>query len=158
MDNRAILFANFKEETILEQTKQLIKSNSEFDLSPSLNVLLELRYLIIEIFDSGLDEDALTYMNDYLSSASYYHQVKLIDNQLVLYHVSEDDEDKQIISKIASDLIKIYKQDMHVKRCENQECQAYFIDTSKNKSKKFCSSKCSNLIKVRRYREKHANE
>ena len=158
MYNRAVMFANFKEETILEETKQFIRSKNEYDLSPSLNVLMDLRHLIIEIFECGFDDDAMSYINDYLSSASFYHQVKLVDNELVLYHVSENTQDKQIISKITSDLVKILKQEMTVKRCENKACQAFFIDTSKNKSKKFCASKCSNLIKVRRYREKHAND
>ncbi|OEH92663.1 CGNR zinc finger domain-containing protein [Bacillus solimangrovi] len=41
-----------------------------------------------------------------------------------------------------------------IKVCENKECQFFFFDTSKNNSKKFCCTKCANLIKVRRFREK----
>jgi predicted RNA-binding Zn ribbon-like protein len=40
-----------------------------------------------------------------------------------------------------------------IRRCESPECDAIFLDTSKNRSRRFCSpSGCGNATRVRRFR------
>lgn len=38
--------------------------------------------------------------------------------------------------------------------CENPDCKFVFYDSSRNSTKRHCQSSCSNLMKVRRFREK----
>ena len=43
-----------------------------------------------------------------------------------------------------------------VKQCEAEDCQAYFLDNSKNESRRFCSAtRCGTADRVRRFRERH---
>jgi len=43
-----------------------------------------------------------------------------------------------------------------IKICKNKDCHWVFYDKSKNKSRKWCEgATCGNLMKVRRFREKH---
>lgn len=43
-----------------------------------------------------------------------------------------------------------------VKQCEAPACQAFFLDGSKNGSRRFCSAAgCGTAIRVRRFRERH---
>ncbi len=43
-----------------------------------------------------------------------------------------------------------------VKQCEAQTCQAFFLDGSKNGSRRFCSATgCGTATRVRRFRERH---
>jgi predicted RNA-binding Zn ribbon-like protein len=38
---------------------------------------------------------------------------------------------------------------------ENDDCRWVFYDESKSQSLRWCASVCSNLIRVRRFRERH---
>lgn len=41
-----------------------------------------------------------------------------------------------------------------IKVCENPECREVFYDESKNQTKRWCSTACGNLIKVREFRKR----
>lgn len=41
-----------------------------------------------------------------------------------------------------------------LRTCEGQGCDALFVDASRNRSRRFCSTRCGNLANVRAYRER----
>jgi predicted RNA-binding Zn ribbon-like protein len=44
-----------------------------------------------------------------------------------------------------------------IRRCAASECQTFFLDTTKNGSRRFCSTNgCGNVNRVRRFRARHA--
>jgi len=172
MDNRAIILANSKwflehnKEDVLDDFQwindNLLNSNklTAEDLSPALlEQLLDLRKLVIQVLETNKLYNHIDSINEYMSKASYKHNVVFKNDQLIRYHVSSDNLPEQLLSKIASDLVKLFINDQTVvKRCMNDECQLLYIDNSKNKSKKFCSNRCSNLIKVRRHRQNKSQQ
>ncbi len=42
-----------------------------------------------------------------------------------------------------------------IKICGNDDCKWFFYDESRNKTRRWCEPTCGNLMKVRRFREKH---
>lgn len=66
---------------------------------------------------------------------------------LVLWH----------IAKSFADMLCNHDQS-RIKICDNPDCGWVFYDTSRNKSRRWCSeSSCGNLMKVRRFRERQKN-
>ena len=46
-----------------------------------------------------------------------------------------------------------------IRMCDNRDCLWVFYDSTKNRSKRYCDEKaCGNLMKVRKFRERHKNE
>lgn len=41
-------------------------------------------------------------------------------------------------------------------RCEDNDCRDFFVDTSRNATRRFCSTRCQNRAKVRAFRERRA--
>jgi len=116
--------------------------------------LCSLRSLVITVLK---DRDINKYgddLNRFLSQVEYTPQIIMTKDQPLLKMVSYSEPESQLLASIAMDLIELFTKNniLKVKRCANEECQFFYIDYSKNKSKKYCSSRCSNLIKVRRHR------
>ena len=60
------------------------------------------------------------------------------------------------ISRSASDLLTSGELD-RVKVCDAHDCGWFFVDVSRNKSRRWCDmAGCGNRDKARRYRERHA--
>jgi predicted RNA-binding Zn ribbon-like protein len=60
-------------------------------------------------------------------------------------------------SEIAADFadLLVANDPTRVKTCENDDCRWVFFDESKSRNRRWCASVCSNLIRVRRFRERH---
>ncbi len=103
------------------------------------------------------DKDIKKYrenLNRFLSQVHYTPQIVTENDQILLKMESYSKPESQLLATITMDLIELFTKNtiLKVKRCSNEECQFFYIDYSKNRSKKFCSLRCSNLIKVRRHR------
>jgi len=124
--------------------------------SSCLKDLLTLRTIILEILSNKDISSKQTIINTYLAKATYTPMIINKDDTTLNLWKCESNEEDQLISEITQDLVTLFSENIieHVKTCSNDECKDYFLDNSKNKSKKFCSSKCGNLIKVRRHRAK----
>ncbi|WP_246105472.1 CGNR zinc finger domain-containing protein [Sporomusa termitida] len=42
-----------------------------------------------------------------------------------------------------------------IKLCENPDCEWFFYDETKSRTKRWCDDKCASLMKVRKFRAKH---
>lgn len=169
MTNKAILlansiwFKNHENHEVLENNlwikEQLERENYDI-LCPFsddfLKQIMELRGLILEILSSKDITCKLDVVNSFLSKSTYVPLATKIHENLSISWQARSSIENQIISEITQDLVNLFSEKKidHVKICSNDACRYYYIDNSKNKSKKFCCSKCSNLIKVRRHRSK----
>jgi len=172
MDNRAIILANSI--WFLEHNKDDVLTDFQWindnllnsgkltaeDLSTAaFEQLFDLRKLVIDVLETDDFSNYIESINEYMAKASFKHKVIFKNDQLIRYHVSGNTLQDQLLSKVASDLVKLYiNTQTIVKRCMNDECQFFYVDNSKNKSKKFCSNRCSNLIKVRRHRQNKSQQ
>lgn len=62
-----------------------------------------------------------------------------------------------LLTKIAIELVKLLssKEFKYLKKCDNHKCSLYFIDTSKNHSRRWCSMEiCGNRAKVSKFNKK----
>lgn len=58
-------------------------------------------------------------------------------------------------SEIAADFADLLEREAdRVRTCENDDCGWVFHDESKGRSRRWCDATCSNLIRVRRFRER----
>ncbi len=161
LKNRALILVNYEKAINYEWLTEMYNLKNESVSSfTRLQEIEKLRTLAIDILENENLLQNIDEVNYFLSSASFKHNIIVDNNRITQFHVSDDNEIDQLISKITSDLIKLFSSSTNnaIKRCLNPQCQMYFVDNSKNNSKKFCCSRCSNLIKVRRFREKKGLE
>jgi len=126
-------------------------------ISESFFIQLEsLRNMIINILNEKNILKHLEQLNQTMALANYHNRVYTKDGEPIVEQISFSENKNQLLSAIAMDIVQLYMTDKltHIKICSNNECQFFYIDYSKNNSKKYCSSKCSTLIKVRRHRSK----
>lgn len=126
-------------------------------ISESFFIQLEtLRNMIINILNEKNLSKHIEQLNQTMAQANYHNHVCTKDGETLIEQISFSDNKNQLLSAIAMDIVQLYITDKlaNIKICSNDECQFFYIDYSKNNSKKYCSSKCSTLIKVRRHRSK----
>jgi predicted RNA-binding Zn ribbon-like protein len=96
-------------------------------------------------------------LNGYLASAPYYPVVETTEDRYRVTFKPDGDGIEKLFADVALELANLMTE-AHlpsVKRCQNEACGYYFLDSSKNQSRKFCSKKCNNLIKTRNFRARH---
>jgi predicted RNA-binding Zn ribbon-like protein len=117
-----------------------------------LEKLFELRSIFLDILRKDMLQDYMEALNKMISQSSYFPR---LDYDQGSYSISWKNEGA-LESKIILDFFKLISSDYfsQIKTCQNDQCHYFFIDYSKNHSKKFCSSRCSNYVKVKRFRNK----
>jgi predicted RNA-binding Zn ribbon-like protein len=120
----------------------------------AVTALKALRDLSRDLFDGRLSTEAVVTLNYYLAQTPFYPQ--LLEGKEVVF-LPEGDGETKLLSAIAIELAELLASERIklVKRCQNEACGFYFLDSSKNQSRKFCSKKCNNLIKTRNFRARH---
>lgn len=118
----------------------------------SLEKLIELRSIFLDILRNDMLQDYIEALNEKVTLSSYYPR---LNHDQGRYSISWQNEES-LESKIILDFFKLVASDYfsQIKICQNDQCHYFFIDYSKNHSKKFCSSRCSNYVKVKRFRNK----
>lgn len=115
-----------------------------------------LRNYVIQLFEKGSLDDQLNDLNLFLKNDISFPQLVETNEGLTVVKTSLASVEERILSNIVLAMIQLVNdQSMsRIHRCDNADCQFYFMDMSKNQSKKYCSIKCNNVAKVRRYRAK----
>ena len=101
-----------------------------------------------------LSETNLGNLNAYLASTDVHNKLEAGSDGFTLRLVPEQHDINWIIFKIAlsfAELISEYALE-RLKICSNPECDWFFYDESKSKTKKWCENTCASLIKVRKFR------
>ncbi|WP_034756712.1 CGNR zinc finger domain-containing protein [Rossellomorea vietnamensis] len=147
-----------------QQAKDLL---SEAEKNPSkaedvLKQAIELREVMYRMFKriskkTSPNEQDLARFNE--SVSHFYQSLQVIqdEDQFILKFKETDALDTMLppILQSAVDLLTSKNELERVKQCEGDPCGWLFFDTSRNKSRRWCSmADCGNRAKVRRFYQK----
>lgn len=97
-------------------------------------------------------------LNAYFDAAPVIRQLAYENKKPQLNLVPAGGKPESMLVRIAGDFAEALTKDdpPRIKICENKDCGWVFYDRSKNRSRKWCEpATCSNLMKVRRFRQRH---
>lgn len=90
--------------------------------------------------------------NNIMIQNEVHPQIVYKDNSYILEYIpNKSSKYNVLLTKIAIEVIKLLdsKEFKYLKKCDNHKCCLYFIDTSKNHSRRWCSMEvCGNRSKV----------
>ncbi len=162
----SIWFANHKDIDVLSDCKWINENLNYandlliYDLSPELvTTLKEIRSIVINVFEGIAVDKQMDFLNKCLSKATFYNQLTLLEGKPTVELLSTSSRQDRLVATIIIELIESISKKMisRIRKCGVKDCQFYFLDKSKNQNKKYCSGKCNNVAKVRRFREKNRN-
>ncbi|MBY0403476.1 MAG: CGNR zinc finger domain-containing protein [Cyanobacteria bacterium] len=147
-----------------EEKTQLL---SLYDNSPQADaLLLQVKHLrtLLQQFVLGVDLDntkrsqILQDMNHFLQGFAFTNKLSWNAENTVEHHSSSVMPQPlslvQPFIEISIDFL-LHANLKYVQKCENEPCALYFIDISKNKSRRWCSmDHCGNKTKVNKFRQK----
>lgn len=96
-------------------------------------------------------------LNAYLERVPFIRRVQIKDSKAEIVEVPVGDKLDVTIAALARSFAEtIALEDLsRLKVCQNKDCLWVFIDASRNRSRRWCEDTCGNLMKVRRYRDRH---
>lgn len=153
-ENRDVL----SEETWVNENLKLVGTKDNIELNPEfINTLKTIRTTTLQAFDGQKLYGDIEFINSCLSKAPSYKEVQIVEGQIISKSVSNAPVQDKLVAQLISALIESIENGLiqKVRRCGVNDCQFYFLDKSKNQNKKYCSTKCNNVAKVRRFREKN---
>lgn len=83
--------------------------------------------------------------------SSVHPQITEKDDSYKLEYLSNTKNHNILLSTLAIEFVKLLSSQefKYLKKCDNHKCSLYFIDTSKNHSRRWCSMDiCGNRAKV----------
>ncbi len=107
---------------------------------------------------SGIERQALEDLNPYFVRAPLVRRLDLKKNRPRVRLVPVAGKLESALGEIAGSFAVALARGApsRIKICKNKDCFWVFYDRSKNKSRKWCEgATCGNLMKVRRFRERH---
>lgn len=152
-----------------QQAFALLKraENCQSQADMVLQQAIELRESIFRIFSSVSNQETpsskdLSALNKFLADA--YKNVKIVrtENKYSLEFFSGEEELDCMFSPIVESAINVLTSESdlsRVKKCEGYPCGLLFLDTSRNRSRRWCSmADCGNRAKAKRfYKNKNSN-
>jgi predicted RNA-binding Zn ribbon-like protein len=117
-----------------------------------------LREALYRVFSSFIektepDSDDLTTLNEALSGALSHLRLGVVESSYRLIMMCESCMDI-VTWRVAVSAVNLLTSDRldRVKRCASEECGWFFLDVSKNKSRRWCDmNECGNRMKARRH-------
>lgn len=132
-----------------ERTHDQAELEAVWQLRPRLERLWELD-----------EEDAVALVNTLLREANALPQ--LVKHDIWDYHLHATPSDAPLADRMAveaamamTDVIRTGQLD-RLRLCAAEDCQSVHVDLSKNRSRRFCSTSCSNRTNVAAYRTRRA--
>jgi len=118
--------------------------------------ILNYRVLLRENFQEYLEQkisfdNLIEVTNNILLENNVHPKVIKHNDSFILEYISNKGKYNILLTKIAIEFLKlvISKEFKYLKNCDNHKCCLYFIDTSKNHSRRWCSMEiCGNRSKV----------
>jgi len=79
--------------------------------------------------------------NNILLKAKVHPQIINENDSFELEYIPKANNYNELLTKIAIELIKLLKSKefKYLKKCDNHKCSLFFIDTSRNHSRRWCS-------------------
>ncbi len=96
----------------------------------------------------------------YLERVPFLRKVQVIGSKAEIVEVPVGDKLDVALAAIARSFVETISQEdlSRLKICKNKDCRWVFMDASRNRSRRWCEDTCGNLMKVRRYRDRHKSE
>lgn len=159
----SIWFVNYKDTEVLKNI-EWINSNLCFDdslhidgLDPKhVSALQSIRSTVIKILEGDPIDKHINDLNEHLEPTLFYNKITMKEDQPKILKLSKTENIDRILSDIIIELVESVENKAigRIRKCGVTDCQFYFLDKSKNQNKKYCSAKCNNVAKVRRFRQK----
>jgi len=130
-------------------------------LSALLGLRAMLNQMVVTLASGQLSATDLATLNAILSKTASIRRIVQVDRgyQLELAPLKKDWDwiQAEIVASFAE--LLAFHEPQRLKVCENVHCRGVFYDESKSRTKRYCTSnKCANLLKVRRFRDRHKTE
>ena len=150
-----------------KEVKQLIQAASKNPLKAEtvLNYAISLRETLYRIFNSLFEEKApknkdLTIFNEALSKSMVQMKIIRTNSGFSWQSCSPKDSMDRLLVPIvrsAADLL-VSDQSNRIKRCADSGCSWLFLDTSRNRSRRWCDmTDCGNRAKASRFYRRKQN-
>jgi predicted RNA-binding Zn ribbon-like protein len=131
-----------------------------------LQGLTQLRAFLSRVTESSISngdvgEKDIALLNEYLLQSPVVRKlVKSKDGWRVVSTTTQKGWSRVIEAIVTSFIHSLIEGHLsRVKICDNKDCLWVFYDSTKNHSKRYCDDKtCGNLMKVRRFRERHKQQ
>lgn len=122
---------------------------------PELTAVYDLRTRLRQAFKARHSEKAAGILNTFLDTAAAKPMItdafgvvwQVVDEQPLLTRLSAE------AALGLADVFQTFGPD-RVKACAAAPCQEVFVDTSRNRSRRFCGDRCANRYHVAAFREK----
>ncbi|MDC0932939.1 CGNR zinc finger domain-containing protein [Arcobacteraceae bacterium] len=146
----------------LIETKEKLKPELKEKYFKEILIFRELlrinlrQYLEIE---NSLDNIVKT-TNNILIKNKVYPQIISNDNIYELQYISTEKEKNHLLVQIVIGVTKLLSSQefKYLKKCDNHKCSLFFIDTSRNHSRRWCSMEiCGNRSKVNNFAKRKKN-
>lgn len=98
-----------------------------------------------------------TRLNAYLERAPFVRKVRIKDSRAELVESPVGNKLEIALATVAGSFAESIARDdpSRLKVCQNKDCLWVFMDASRNRSRRWCEDTCGNLMKVRRFRDRH---
>jgi predicted RNA-binding Zn ribbon-like protein len=146
-------------EVNLINSKNLLKDE---DQKKYFKELLAFRTLLRSGFKQYIEsqtslDNILQKANEILVKGKVHPQVSNNNGLFELRYVCTEKKNNQLLSRIAIEVIKLISSQefKYLKKCDNHKCSLFFVDTSRNHSRRWCSMEiCGNRSKVNSFTQR----
>lgn len=126
-----------------------------------LAAVRDLRGRLREAFFAAEDEDVIRILNSLLASAGARPEITNHDGTWHVHYVSDDAPIARRLTVYAAMGLASLVADLGLERlgiCRADDCNDVFVDTSRNRSRRYCNEKCATRMNVAAYRARHATK
>ena len=146
--------------------KELIREKLDITLENEKRIyqeIIDYRTLLRNSFKDYLQfhkplDEMIKITNEILIKSHTHPQLSKKDNSFVLQFLSSQKVmDNIFLTNIAIEVVNLIdsKEFNYLKKCDNHKCSLYFIDTSRNHSRRWCSMEiCGNRTKVSKFNKR----
>ncbi len=97
-------------------------------------------------------------LNRYLQQSPQIRLVARDDDHYQVKALPIEQDLHWLLAEIVASFVELLNAPGRIKICANPDCQWLFYDESRGGTRRWCDDSCGNLMKVRRFRERHRNE
>lgn len=131
--------------------------------SEAMQSTREFREMMAQILYALMDEEippsgAIKKLNQYFQEAQAARRLRWGESRLEMSWAGKEGEAQLPVWLLAQSASELLTSDVaeKIRACANPECRWLFLDTSKNRSRRWCDmSLCGNRMKARRFKAAH---
>jgi predicted RNA-binding Zn ribbon-like protein len=146
-----------------DEAAHLAAAEDTHAASDALVHAIDLRGALFRIFrahtaDASPEEADLATLNHWLGATAHKRRLVFMDSGYEWTWQPAGDDLTHVLGPVAWSAAGLLRSSQlgRVRECANELCQYLFVDTSRNRSRRWCSMEgCGNRVKVKRYIKRH---